>query len=48
MNLGLSAALKSAFPDVVAVVRPLVKNQMIENPNWFAGFIDGLFFYKYF
>ena len=33
MNRGLSAELKSAFPDAVAVVRPLVKNQIIENPN---------------
>ena len=32
MNLGLSADLKSAFPDIVPVVRPLVETKTIDNP----------------
>ena len=38
MNLGLSDVLKKAFPDVVPVVRPLVENPKIRDPNWLAGF----------
>ena len=33
MNLGLSTKLKSAFPDVVRVIRPLVKNKKISQPQ---------------
>ena len=33
MNLGLSDKLTLAFPDVVPVVRPLVGNQKISDPN---------------
>jgi len=33
MNRGLSEKLKLAFPDVVPVVRPLVKNTKIEDPD---------------
>jgi len=33
MNLGLSEELKLAFPDVVPVVRPLVENPKIIDPN---------------
>ena len=33
MNLGLSDVLKKAFPDVVPVVRPLVKNLKVKDPN---------------
>ena len=40
MNRGLSEKLKLAFPDVVPqiVVRPLVENPQILDPNWLAGF----------
>ena len=41
MNLGLSEELKLAFPDVVPVVRPLVENPKIIDPNWLAGFSSG-------
>ena len=43
MNLGLSESLTKAFPDVVPVRRPLVKNPQEESidPNWLAGFTDG-------
>ena len=40
-NLGLSDKLKAAFPNVVPVDRPLVKNQIIRDPNWLAGFTAG-------
>ena len=33
MNRGLSEELKLAFPDVVPVVRPLVENPKIIDPN---------------
>lgn len=32
MNRGLSEGLKLAFSDVVPIVRPLVKNQKIQDP----------------
>lgn len=37
-NRGLSPKLKSDFSNLISVERPLVKNQMIKDPNWFAGF----------
>ena len=46
MNRGLSEELKLAFPDVVPVVRPIVENHKISDPNWLAGFTsaEGCFF----
>ena len=43
MNHGLSPKLKLAFPDIVPqiVVRPLVENQKVHDPNWLAGFTTG-------
>ena len=41
MNRGLLCKLQSAFPYVVPVVRPLVGNQKISDPNWLAGFTSG-------
>jgi len=38
LNWGLSEKLKTAFPDVVLVARPIIKDQKIQNPNWLAGF----------
>jgi len=38
MNLGLSDYLKTAFPDVIPKIRPLVKNKTIADPQWLAGF----------
>ena len=37
-NLGLSEKLKYAFPDVIAVARPIVKQQTLKDLNWLAGF----------
>ena len=31
-------SLKLAFPNVVSVIRPLIKNKKIKYPNWLAGF----------
>lgn len=41
LNLGLSDGLKTAFPDTIAVSRPLVVNQQISNPHWLLGFTSG-------
>jgi hypothetical protein len=46
MNRGLSDELKTAFPDITPVVRPLVVDQEIKDPNWLAGF--SFFFFCYF
>jgi hypothetical protein len=37
----LSAELKSAFPDITPMDRPLVANQKILDPNWLSGFTTG-------
>lgn len=41
INSGLSDGLKKAFPDTVPVQRPLVKDQIIKDPHWLAGFASG-------
>jgi len=41
MNKGLSEELHDAFPNVVPVLRPIVKISTIPNPNWLAGFVSG-------
>jgi hypothetical protein len=56
LNLGLSDALKNAFPDTKPVVRPSLSNPKLEGiqPEWMSGFIsipaggggEGLFFIK--
>jgi hypothetical protein len=33
MNLGLSASLKEAFPNIIPAARPLVVNQQIKDPH---------------
>ena len=40
MNLGLSAKLKTALPDVVRVERPLHKLPTTIEPEWLTGFTD--------
>ena len=37
-NLGFSPKLIESFPNIVPVERPQVINQIIEDPNWLAGF----------
>lgn len=41
LNLGLSDKLKEAFPEIVAVKRPLIENKIMPDPFWFAGFASG-------
>jgi hypothetical protein len=41
MNNGLSDELKAAFPDITPVPRPEVTNQVIKDPNWLSGFVEG-------
>lgn len=40
-NNGLTEELKAAFPDVIPVPRPLVADQVVQDPNWLAGFVEG-------
>nr|YP_009254027.1 NADH dehydrogenase subunit 3 [Hypomyces aurantius]ANC62713.1 NADH dehydrogenase subunit 3 [Hypomyces aurantius] len=41
VNLGLSLELKAAFPETVAVKRPVVENKAIPHATWLAGFASG-------
>jgi hypothetical protein len=49
MNRGLSAELKSAFPDLVPVIKPLLNNPQIYK-GWMHGFVcgEGSFFVEIF
>lgn len=40
-NLGISDKLKTAFPNIIPVVRPDVPIRAIYHPQWLTGFIDG-------
>lgn len=46
INLGISQELNEAFPDIIPVLRPDLKNLIAPNHDWFAGFTDaeGCFF----
>lgn len=41
LNLGLSNELKTSFSNIVAIKRPLIKNQEILDPYWLGGFASG-------
>jgi hypothetical protein len=41
LNLGLSDELKTSFSNIVAIKRPLIKNQEILDPYWLGGFASG-------
>jgi hypothetical protein len=41
LNKGLPSELKSAFPNIVLVVRPEYKFNGIPNPFWISGFVSG-------
>ena len=41
LNLGLSNEIKSHFPNINSIERPLVEDQKINDPNWLAGFSSG-------
>jgi hypothetical protein len=40
LNLGLSAVLTEAFPNITPVARPEIVDQEISDPNWLAGFVE--------
>ena len=41
LNLGLSEVLKTAFPNTIPIIRPLLQKAEIQLQNWMAGFITG-------
>lgn len=41
VNDGLPDTLISAFPNTIPVLRRVVVDQQIQDPNWLAGFADG-------
>lgn len=41
INLGLSLLLKKAFPNTIAVPRPMINFEGIPHPFWLTGFVDG-------
>lgn len=41
MNKGLTSSLKTLFPNIVGIERPIIKNQVIKSPLWLVGFVDG-------
>lgn len=41
LNLGLTEALKLAFPDIGVINRPIVIDQKVPHPQWMAGFTSG-------
>ena len=41
INKGLPESLKTVFSNIVPVVRPLIKNVLIPDPNWLVGFSEG-------
>jgi hypothetical protein len=40
LNNGLTDSLNVAFPDIIPVIRPQVKNQIIPDPHWISGFVE--------
>lgn len=41
LNLGLSDQLKTVFCDSLPVLRPVITNKEIPDPNWVSGFVEG-------
>lgn len=50
INIGFSFSLNESFPNIIPVPRPVIKDQEIIDPYWFAGFTEGegCFFCGYF
>ena len=50
MNLGLTNELALAFPNILSIEKPIIKDLNIKNPNWVSGFTsgDGCFYIKVF
>lgn len=41
MNKGLTSKLKLEFPNIIPLQRPLISQQIIKDPYWLVGFVDG-------
>jgi hypothetical protein len=41
MNKGLTSKLRFEFPNLIPVQRPIIDQQIIKNPYWLVGFVDG-------
>lgn len=41
LNKGFTPVLKTVFPHIIPVERPLVTDQIIKDCNWLAGFVSG-------
>jgi len=41
MNKGLTSKLKLEFPNILPIQRPLISQQVIKDPYWLVGFVDG-------
>lgn len=41
MNKGLPESLKIAFPNIIPILRPTIDSQVIKDPLWLVGFVDG-------
>lgn len=41
MNSGLSDTLRINFPTILPEPRPIISSQVIPDPDWFTGFVDG-------
>jgi LAGLIDADG endonuclease len=41
MNLGLSKTLKTKFPNITPILRPIIDNCEIQDINWIIGFFEG-------
>ena len=41
MNKGLTSKLKLEFTNLIPVKRPLIDQQIIKDPYWLVGFVDG-------
>jgi len=40
-NRGWSDKLRELFPNIIPALRPSVKSQIIPDPNWVSGFVEG-------
>lgn len=41
LNKGLSDDLKTAFPNITPIPKPVLNLESIKHPNWLAGFVSG-------
>lgn len=41
MNLGLTNELALAFPNILPIEKPVIKNLSVKDPNWISGFTSG-------